>query len=108
MSETTDNCKAGGRCAPAPGSATCSWTENEGGCHDTQCGHAFEFTNDGVKENDFKFCPFCGKEIIASRLNTCGQCGKKIIYSTVRLCDDCYNYASSPNSEVSDSRRQKP
>lgn len=32
-------------------------------CWDTQCGQAFQFTNDGVKENGFKFCPFCGKPI---------------------------------------------
>ena len=51
---------------PSPGptiSASCAWTENEDGCHETQCGRAFEFTWDGVKANGFKFCPFCGKPI---------------------------------------------
>ena len=49
---------------PAHGSATCDWTHDENGPDETQCGHAFEFTYDGVKENDFKFCPFCGGAIV--------------------------------------------
>ena len=46
-----------------PGGVVCIWKETEDGRHDTQCGEAFEFTNDGVKANGFKFCPFCGKQI---------------------------------------------
>jgi hypothetical protein len=50
------------RCPLCKGQA-CVWLENPGGCHDTQCGHAFEFTSEGIKANGFKFCPFCGKTI---------------------------------------------
>lgn len=40
----------------------CKWSETEGG-HDTGCGQTFLFTTDGVKENGFRFCPYCGKAI---------------------------------------------
>ena len=42
---------------------TCNWERWESGQYETQCGTAFEFTNDGVTENSFKFCPFCGGTI---------------------------------------------
>ena len=40
---------------------TCSWTYDTT-CekYDTQCGHAWCFMEDGVKENGVKYCPFCG------------------------------------------------
>jgi len=43
----------------------CVWScnEDEYGTYLTQCGHCFECTTDGIKENRFKFCPFCGKSI---------------------------------------------
>lgn len=41
----------------------CSWSLADGGRYDTACGTAFEFTFDGIKENDFRFCPFCGDVI---------------------------------------------
>ena len=40
---------------PCTWSADCGWT--------IECGYAFAFTNDGPKENGFKFCPKCGKPI---------------------------------------------
>lgn len=43
---------------------TCQWTEDENGPHETECGHAFEFTYDGVEANGFKYCCFCGGTII--------------------------------------------
>ncbi len=42
---------------------TCEWKEDCDAPHETQCDNLFEFTNDGVKENKFKFCPYCGGEI---------------------------------------------
>jgi hypothetical protein len=42
---------------------TCQWKEDENGPWATQCGQSFEFTYDGVKENGFKFCCYCGGEI---------------------------------------------
>lgn len=33
---------------------------------ETDCGHAFCFSDDeGLKDKAFKFCPYCGNEIIA-------------------------------------------
>jgi len=45
---------------------TCAWwpaDEWDGSFFETTCRHAFEFTADGIQENDFVFCPFCGKRI---------------------------------------------
>jgi len=48
---------------------TCQWTEDENGPHETECGHAFEFTYDGVEANGFKYCCFCGGSIILKLAN---------------------------------------
>lgn len=48
---------------------TCQWTEDENGLHETECGHAFEFTYDGVQANGFKYCCFCGGSIIVKLAN---------------------------------------
>ena len=41
----------------------CLWRETDGDHFKTQCGNAFCFIADGLKENGFKFCPFCGNKI---------------------------------------------
>lgn len=47
---------------------TCSWSPYDDfdmpGTFDTSCGNIFSFTEEGIKENNFKFCPYCGGEII--------------------------------------------
>lgn len=48
---------------------TCQWTEDENGPHATECGHAFEFTYDGVEANGFKYCCFCGGAIMLKLAN---------------------------------------
>lgn len=52
---------------------TCQWTEDENGPHETECGHAFEFTYDGVEANGFKYCCFCGGSIITKLANAGGE-----------------------------------
>lgn len=44
----------------------CDWTslDEEGCCWETECGHAFQFNDDGPKENGMSFCGFCGKPIV--------------------------------------------
>lgn len=52
-----------------PSQKHCDWGhEDDYGIHETSCGHTFEFTTDGVKENDFKYCPYCGKLISVATL----------------------------------------
>lgn len=41
----------------------CVWTEDDDGAWDTSCDNRFEFTEDGPEENDFAFCPYCGKKL---------------------------------------------
>lgn len=44
---------------------TCQWTGDEDGDFwETDCGHAFQFNNGGPKENDQKFCGYCGKPVL--------------------------------------------
>lgn len=47
----------------------CEWTESidvdEAGTWETDCHNLFSFTADGPKENDFKFCPYCGRKLVA-------------------------------------------
>lgn len=38
----------------------CVWTFDEDGDFATQCGHLFFFDEGGIKENDCKFCQYCG------------------------------------------------
>jgi DNA-directed RNA polymerase subunit RPC12/RpoP len=48
--------------------ALCLWVYDSG--HekwDTECGQAFTFLNDGVAENGFVFCPYCGRRIMWQR-----------------------------------------
>lgn len=42
----------------------CKWRYDE--THekwDTQCGNAHSFFEGGPKDNYYKFCPYCGKEL---------------------------------------------
>ena len=42
----------------------CQWKYCESECSwDTQCDNKYQFMNDGPKENDYKFCPGCGKPV---------------------------------------------
>lgn len=60
-----DSCKHDTRTRPAPSHETCIWTQNEEeyGNYETECGHAFQTIEGDVKENNFKFCTYCGRKI---------------------------------------------
>ena len=43
----------------------CCWRyEYHDGVYITRCREEFQFTYDGILENKFTFCPFCGLKII--------------------------------------------
>lgn len=46
--------------------AKCKWVfEDPDLCYyETSCNNSFMFEEGKIKENQFKYCPFCGKEII--------------------------------------------
>jgi hypothetical protein len=55
---------------PAPGrkektmNDVCKWKYDEiTGAWETSCDNLFSFLADGPVENNFKFCPYCGREI---------------------------------------------
>ena len=41
----------------------CAWREDEDGSWWSDCDNGFVFNDAGPHENQFKFCPYCGKEI---------------------------------------------
>jgi hypothetical protein len=44
----------------------CQWVyDGFEDCWSTECGNAFCFIDAGPSENEFKFCPYCGKGITA-------------------------------------------
>jgi len=47
--------------------ATCLWKEDLDGPWETACGGAWEFIDDGPKENNCIYCPHCGKRIVIER-----------------------------------------
>jgi len=43
---------------------TCNWLWSPMTDHyETECGEGFQFTNGGVEENNYQFCPHCGRKI---------------------------------------------
>lgn len=46
----------------------CTWTPWNPwwfgtGTYDTECGNAHYFSEGGISDNQYRFCPFCGKPI---------------------------------------------
>ena len=53
-----------------PQPRTCQWAIDDVGgdsVYETQCGHVFEFTTDGPKENGIGFCGYCGGRLVEVR-----------------------------------------
>lgn len=43
----------------------CGWEyDRECGCYYTDCGNAHQFMVGDIKDNNYKYCPFCRKPII--------------------------------------------
>ena len=47
-------------------SNTCMWKENYEESWHTECGRVAHSENSGPLESGFKFCPYCGKELVES------------------------------------------
>ena len=41
----------------------CEWKRDEEGVYYTSCKNQFVFMDEGIKENEFKYCPYCGYRI---------------------------------------------
>ena len=61
-------------------SESCDWTLDMAEPWQTSCGEAFQFFEGGPSDNQFDFCPFCGKEIEATvtRDSTMGSTGASV------------------------------
>jgi len=43
----------------------CAWRQDEyTGAYHTACGHLWEFTEGGLVDNDTRYCPYCGGQIV--------------------------------------------
>ena len=43
----------------------CAWRQDEyTGAYHTECGHLWEFTEGGLADNDTRYCPYCGGQIV--------------------------------------------
>lgn len=49
---------------PEPIAANCTWSEDEEGIYETDCGHTFEAMNGDPLSNGAKWCMFCGCQIL--------------------------------------------
>lgn len=43
----------------------CKWQEDVEGIWETDCKNSFVFSDGGPLENEFGFCPYCGKKILS-------------------------------------------
>ena len=41
----------------------CFWKWDSDGFYETECKQMFCFEVEGIKENHYNFCPYCGKKI---------------------------------------------
>jgi len=54
----------------------CEWERigEQDGCYFTFCEHTHEFDDEGTPaENGFKYCPFCGREILEANWTGGGE-----------------------------------
>lgn len=54
---------------------TCAWTPDEDGVWETGCGHRWEFTTGGPRDNHCTFCPYCGGRLVVVSGWVCAECG---------------------------------
>lgn len=62
------NVKHADEIAAALNGPCCAWTEDEDGNWWTGCGNVHVFTDGGPRENDYDFCPYCGKPLPESEV----------------------------------------
>lgn len=44
---------------------TCRWSEDDDGNYETACGETHIFMSGTPSQNQHRYCPYCGREIIA-------------------------------------------
>ena len=51
------------------GGHVCTWKEDEYGAWWSDCGEGlgFEFMDQGPKDNNFKYCPYCSYELVEKK-----------------------------------------
>lgn len=47
----------------------CEWTEDDDGNWETSCKNMHVFFDAGPTQNGYKFCPYCGKDLVAKELS---------------------------------------
>lgn len=62
-------------CALSPPVRACAWAADDDGIWHTACGHSWEFTTGGPRDNACKFCPYCGATLAVVTGWVCDTCG---------------------------------
>ena len=55
----------------------CEWTEDQDGNWQTRCGEIHIIITGTPEENNYRFCPYCGKRIEQARLPAQQEGGAK-------------------------------
>ena len=83
MENDTNAPKARGR------RSDCQWSQDEDGNWKTSCGEMFIFLEDGPKENEFRFCCYCGGALtetatteVTDDRRSCGVTPRRVRLST--------------------------
>lgn len=42
----------------------CEWIQDENGVWETSCGNMFEIIEGTPRDNELRFCPYCGKHLV--------------------------------------------
>ena len=71
-----------------PVTDTCTWTEDENGAWHTTCGNCHELFDGTPVENGFKYCPYCGKELVEKMFEYEGEEEAELIPT----CENCLHY----------------
>lgn len=50
-------------CEVSTAPKSCTWEAEAEDCYRTACRKHFEFSDGGVADNGFEFCPFCGRTL---------------------------------------------
>ena len=51
----------------SPRQESCLWEIDEDGCFETGCDEKHMFIEGGIQDNRYKFCPYCGGEIMEAK-----------------------------------------
>ena len=78
----------------------CTWTRDNEGNYETECGEMACFFEGGPIENSYGYCPYCSGTIKVAGCEQCdGDHHDECSECKKRLCEDCHQEACSREDE---------